>query len=228
MCNNLDINVLLDEAAQDPLVGELLVKKIIEWGGAETSVKLMQIYPGMNEIYRAKIVEILGILGDSKIVDSLLDCLGQETSSTVKASMVKALGCFGNIDVIPILARYLNDTDTRVRANTIEGLSLIYDARIPDLLLPLLEDEDNRVRANSAIALWKYDELKFIVCDTFGKMLEDPSKWMRASAYYAFGEIDLEDFVLQLTQALGREDDEVCHSVIVALIGYAEKHGLTE
>lgn len=224
MNDGLDIHELLEETMQDPFVGELQIEQIMDSGGPEVGFKLLQAYSTVDELRRVKIVEILGIIADPRLVDPLLDCLQRETSSIVRAGLVKVLGDFGKLDLIPVLARYLNDSDSRVRANTVEGLSHIYDSRVPDLLLPLLDDNDNRVRANTAIALWKYDELKLIVCEAFEKMLKDPSKWMRASAYYAFGEVDLEDFVLQLTQALGREDEAVCHAAVVALIGYAEKH----
>ncbi len=223
MKNFQEIDRLLREAMADPAVGELTLNKITKWGGNDTSLRLLDYYGTSEEKFRPKLIEILGKIKDIRAVEPLVKILQSESDSVIRASLVKALGNFGSIDVIPVLAGYLNDPDTRVRANTVEGLSLIYDARIPELLLPLLDDEDNRVRANTAIALWKYDELRTIVCEAFENMLKNPSRWMRASAYYAFGEVDLEAFVLQLTAALGHEDEDVCRSAVVALIGYAEK-----
>ncbi|MCK9224345.1 MAG: HEAT repeat domain-containing protein, partial [Candidatus Muirbacterium halophilum] len=91
------------------------------------------------------------------------------------------------------------------------------------LLLPVMETEkDNRVLANTAIALWQFEEIREKVKETFSKMIKNDEKWMRASALYAFGETQIEDFLHYLLSSLEDEDEDVCRNAIIALVGYSE------
>ena len=86
----------------------------------------------------------------------------------------------------------------------------------------MIKDPDNRTKSNTLIALWKYKELREYIKKTFAEMLQDESRWMRASAFYAFGEIGLEEFTDECIKALNDKDEIIAKNAILALISYAE------
>lgn len=142
----------------------------------------------------------------------------------VLASYISALKGIHDVALIPLLANFLASPDKRIRANTVETLSEISsseDVRV--LLFPFLQDQDNRVKANTALALWKYEELRGYIREIFDSMTRDERKWMRASAYYAFGEIGLMEFTNRLLDGLDDRDEDACKTAVVALIGYCER-----
>lgn len=168
------------------------------------------------------ILEILNEEGEIQCVPILIDILSKEDSSELKASLVICIGKFGETSVIPELARYLYDNDRRVRANTIEALATIGDRSIIKLLEPFLTDEDNRIRANTAMALWDFEQEREKIKKVFEDMVKDNEKWMKASAFYAFGEKKIKDFIDLLLSSLDDEDEDICRNAVIALIGYAE------
>ena len=88
----------------------------------------------------------------------------------------------------------------------------------------MVDDPDNRTKSNTLIALWQCDELRDKIIECFEKMVKDPSRWMRASAFYAFGEIGVLEFTDECVSALAEKDELVAKNAVLALIGYAEKY----
>jgi HEAT repeat protein len=128
------------------------------------------------------------------------------------------------VEFLPCIAPYLKDDDKRVRANAVEAISAISNSESArKLLIPYLKDKDNRVKANTALALWKYEDMRESLCSIFDDMAGDHSKWMRASAYYAFGEIGIQEFLNRLLDALEDKDADACKTAVVALVSYCEK-----
>lgn len=143
------------------------------------------------------------------------------------SKFLSALKKSDRVELIPVIARTLASSDKRVRANAVEAISSISSSQeAARLLFPFLQDEDNRVKANTAVALWKYEELRERITQIFDEMVSDDRKWMRASAYYAFGEIGLADFLEKLLDGLGDSDQDACKTAVVALIGYCERFGM--
>lgn len=142
----------------------------------------------------------------------------------ILASFISALRGIHEVALIPLLATFLASPDKRVRANTVETISEISSSDdVRALLFPFLQDQDNRVKANTAVALWKYEELRGSIRKVFDGMTMDERKWMRASAYYAFGEIGLNEFINRLLEGLEDSDEDACKTAVVALIGYCER-----
>lgn len=150
--------------------------------------------------------------------------LESQQEPMVLASFISALKGIHDVALIPLLANFLASPDKRVRANTVETISEISSSDdVRALLFPFLQDQDNRVKANTALALWKYAELRGAIRDVFDGMTRDERKWMRASAYYAFGEIGLVEFINRLLDGLDDKDEDACKTAVVALIGYCER-----
>lgn len=165
---------------------------------------------------------------DSKYYDEILQKLvirySNEKNNQNLTVWLSLIGKIGNLHAIPIIARSLMSADKRVRANTVEALGKIGGAQVKELLLPYLNDSNNRVKANTAIALWEFDELRAKIKKVFDKMVNDPNKWMKASAFYAFGEIKAGEFLQILVDSLEDNDEDICRNAFLALVGYAEKY----
>ncbi len=171
-----------------------------------------------------KYLTVLSRAKDPKIIEEVINYLEQAKDNRLKASVVKFLPVASNHDYIPLLAKLLRDENNRVRANTVEALSLCGSSRLKKLLLPMVDDPDNRTKSNTLIALWQCDELRDKIIECFEKMVKDPSRWMRASAFYAFGEIGVLEFTDECISALAEKDELVAKNAVLALIGYAEKY----
>ncbi|MCK9477351.1 MAG: HEAT repeat domain-containing protein [Candidatus Muirbacterium halophilum] len=206
-----------------------------EFIGEYISNEIAEKYPEIKEDFYANYIEmesddkikffrLFGFMGkDQKFLEFSFRILNEQELDNVKASIIRAVGDTADVDYIPRLASYLKHSERRIRANTVEALSKIGDRKIVDLLLPVMETEkDNRVLANTAIALWQFEEIREKVKETFSKMIKNDEKWMRASALYAFGETQIEDFLHYLLSSLEDEDEDVCRNAIIALVGYSE------
>jgi len=186
--------------------------------------ELIGIYDEVKYSKKLRILHALTRIGTEEVFNFFKNRIfDKNEDKRLAAKMTILLGSMGHIEAVPLLANCLKVEDKRIKANAVEALAAIGGKEARELLVPLLKDKDNRVRANAALALWKYDDLKEHVLATFEDMLKDNSKWMKASAYYAFGEIGLPQFTDILMEALKDKEEVVAKNAVIALIGYAEK-----
>lgn len=196
----------------------------IEAAGRAAVVPFFDRYDELTAGQRIEALEILGGSGRAVATARRVAArLAEEPDARLRASLVALLGRVGSHRDIPALARALRDPDRRVRANAVESVSELGGREVIKLLVPLLREGDNRVRANTARALWKFDDMRGIVREAFEEMLADSSKWMRASAFYTFGEIGVMEFFQSLVDSIDEEDEDIARNAVVALVGYAEK-----
>lgn len=214
---------VIDRIEQEDFIGEYIQKEI------------QSEYPDLKEdfyLYFKELTSEQKVLffklfsfseKDEKFIEFSFRLLDEEEEDFLKANIITAIGNMADVKDIPRLAKFLKHPERRIRANAVEALSKIGDRDIIDLLLPVIENEkDNRVLANTAIALWKFEDIREKVKKTFKKMIKDEEKWMRASALYAFGETQIEDFIHYLLSSLEDEDEDICRNAIIALVGYSE------
>jgi|GEM_PF-4521493 len=159
------------------------------------------------------------------IINNLVIRLKNDEDSTLASMWLTLLGKLGNVHTIPVIASLLMSDDKRIRANAVEALGKIGGEKVKELLVPYLKDSSNRVKANTAIALWEFNELRSKVRKAFDEMIKDNNKWMKASAFYAFGEIKAEEFIQILLSSIDDNDEDVCRNAFLALISYAEQYG---
>lgn len=196
----------------------------LEAAGRAAAIPFFEGYDGFTVAQRLEGLDLLGGAGRSAaLARRAADRLVRESDARLRASLVMLLGRTGSHRDIPALARALRDPDRRVRANAVEALSEVGGREVIKLLVPLLRDGNNRVRANTARALWKFDDMRDLVREAFEEMLADSSKWMRASAFYTFGEIGVMEFFQSLLDSIDEEDEDIARNAVVALVGYAEK-----
>lgn len=159
-----------------------------------------------------------------QIIKNIVIRFNNEADSNMLSVWLSVLGRLGNMHTIPVIAKALLSNDKRVRANAVEALGKIGGEQVKELLVPYLKDSSNRVKANTAIALWEYGELREAVRQAFNEMVRDKDKWMKASAFYAFGEIKAEEFLQTLIGSLDDNDEDVCRNAFLALVSYAEQY----
>lgn len=218
-----NIKQVLIQLSSEDFIGEYIATEIIG-KYPDIKEKFYQNYFKLNDSEKINLYKLFSFLKhDEKLIEFSLRTMEENENDTVKASILIMLGEIGDVNIIPRLSKFLKHKDRRVRANTVEALSKIGDRKIIDLLLPLLgEEKDNRVLANTAIALWKFEDIRENVKHVFRNMIDDNEKWMRASALYAFGETKIDDFMDFLFEAVGDEDEDICRNAVIALIGYSE------
>jgi HEAT repeat protein len=193
--------------------------------GAPAVPAMLELWVKFNVRQKQRTLDILSRVDTSKATKKLIDIFELEDNPAFRASLITLIGQGGAIETIPFLSQALKSGDRRIRANAVEAIAKVGGSTIVELLVPLLKDPSNRVKANTAKALWGFDEVREKVKQAFDEMLKDDSKWMRASAYFAFGEIRVMDFFQDLLNALGTDDEDIARNVVVALVGYAEKYG---
>ena len=201
------------------------IKYKLEQYGRNITLPFFNNWKKFNINQKFQAIEILGKLSSTIITKHATKKYLTEDNQNLKASLITLIGNCGNSKNIPILANSLNSKDKRIRANAVEAISRLGGKEIIELLLPLLKDPNNRVKANTAKALWEFEEVRKLVKEVFEEMVKDDSKWMKASAYYAFGEIGIMDFFHLLLESLDEEDEDIARNAVVALVGYADKYG---
>jgi HEAT repeat protein len=145
----------------------------------------------------------------------ILKLLESETHEHVLATIAKYLPSFRKPGIFERIVPYLNHRDWRVRANTIEGLETLGDPRAVPLVMPFLSDADNRVKANAVKYLVKShpDEVR----RALGDMLGSPHEWMRDSAVFLAGTVDLAVSEDLLLRALKDPSTEIVRKAISCL-----------
>ena len=138
-----------------------------------------------------------------------------ETDEQVLATIAKYLPFFKRPGIFERVVEYLKHPDERVRANTIEGLEILNDPRAIPLVMPFLSDQDNRVKGNAVKYLVKShpDEVR----KALGEMLSSTHVWMRDSAVFLAGKIDLTISEDLLLRALKDDASEIVRKAIAAL-----------
>ncbi len=155
----------------------------------------------------------------SDFKDRLIEMLGAEEHTFVRAALISCLAGFLKKDEAGILSRFLSDSDNRVRSNTIEALETLKAEDSIPALFSALSDPDNRIRAVAAKALQAFGEEK--VFTELRKMLESPEEWMKGSAIYALSHIQAGEAVeLLLETARSATHAETRIKAIVALANY--------
>lgn len=107
-----------------------------------------------NPEVRAKVVEIIGALGEGDDVSAVADSL-TDPASTVRIAAIEALRHLRQRAKPEVLFPNLTDTDSHVRATAARVLGDFGDPSVSGRLLPLLRDENGFVRNAAAVSLGK-------------------------------------------------------------------------
>lgn len=100
----------------NPLLGQIAVEYIIRYRAEMASPFLLNHLPNCAYIVQITIVQALGKLGAKESFNSLIALLNTSdtTGSTLRLTVITALGALDDPRAIPILKSYLNDPDSHV------------------------------------------------------------------------------------------------------------------
>lgn len=130
--------------------------------------RAIQIFAGMSGISEAKILE---------------NYFRVETSPTVKATIVTAMGSICDINHLSFLKSKLRDRDDRIVANAIDSLDRVGALENAALIEPFLQHSSARVQANALVALWHAGNLR--AGDTLADLLDTGDEDQLSSALHA-------------------------------------------
>ena len=133
--------------------------------------------------YRRIAAYILGKMGDSDSVESLVESLGDD-SPDVRKSSAQALNRIGKPSIQPLI-KALGNISKDVRASAVWSLSKMGSMVVP----PLLEVLNSPVKDVRASAVWALSKVGSPAIPGLIGLIEDPDKNMRESAIWGLSKI---------------------------------------
>jgi HEAT repeat protein/beta-lactamase regulating signal transducer with metallopeptidase domain len=165
---------------------------------------------------RLAAVSALGRLGDTTVINALINALASDTDDGVRKAAAWALGELENSRAVPALATALRrDRNIEVRRNAAWALGQIEDAGAVDALGAALSDPDEDLRNKAVWALGQIEDAKavpFLV-----PLLRDRDPDVRAQTAWALGQIESKDAVEGLSRAVNDSNTHVRSQVAWAL-----------
>ena len=130
------------------------IRTVLDWIGEPAVEPLMEALKDENVVVRAEAAGVLGMIGDPRAVEPLINTLGDEDA---RLHAAVSLGKIGESAVTSLIG-VVSDEDVIVRALTAHALGEIGDPRAVDPLRQLLDDSDESVRDIAAHALEAIDQ----------------------------------------------------------------------
>ncbi|MBC8098044.1 MAG: HEAT repeat domain-containing protein [Armatimonadetes bacterium] len=100
--------------SSNPLIGQVAAKALARYGQPSLPV-LMQALPHCHYMVQLSVVDTLEKLGDSQIIPTLQQLLLTVDSSTLRYTIIQALGHLGNASTVATIQPFLQDPDHHVR-----------------------------------------------------------------------------------------------------------------
>jgi len=212
---------------EKPTMRYITAKALGEIGEDIAGDALMKALVEPEDWVKIEIIEAIGKLNPEGAANMLVKYLEEERDQKVKATIIKNLGRLGDENIIPFITEYLNSVDERVKANAIEALENFSNTRILEILNPFKKDENNRIRANTALVLVRKGENEGY--SILREMLSETSRWMKASAIYALGEIGNSEALNMMIEnhVFSYDDWSIKRNVVIALAKMI-KNGIKE
>ena len=144
--------------------------------GKQTIRVLLRSLQHDNAVIRREVAEVLGVVGDSRIILPLLDALNDQEKS-VRWEVITALGRLGALSACSRLIDIAEHSEKESRRRSVEALGRIGGKEVLHALENALNDADAGVRKNAVIALADQQGVVVLV-----KMLQDSNADVRLLA----------------------------------------------
>lgn len=174
------------------------------------------------EWVRIRAIEGLGDRQAAEAVEPFIHYLDEDPDVKVRATLVKHLGRFGELRLIPVIAHHLADRDARVRANAIEGLGYYAPELVEHIIRPFVEDDNARIRANVAVVLAKGIDTE-VSRGSIASMLASDNLFERMGAIYSIGETADETYLPILFKLLNDSSYVIQRNVCEAMVKFGIK-----
>lgn len=200
-----DIEKLIEDMISSPNSprGATVADELVKIGASAVESLIFTLERRDNFKYRdinvkIKVIEILGIIRDTRAIGPLIDILKLENNPNIRGEAAGALVRIGAPTVEPLIAA-LKDENKNVRYEIAWALGEIRDQRAMKPLITILQkDKDADVRRTAAWAVgrvYSYNMLKdfSIIKLLFASAKSGVDSGVRGAAVYALGEISSGD-----------------------------------
>ena len=159
-----------------------------------------------NPIYRIEAVLQAVDVGDRAALPVIVDRLAQEKDEWVVATLVRAIGAFGDPSHVGRLVPFLDWEDhPRVIANTLEALSRLDVNGTAKHIARMVDHRDPRVQAEAVVALYPIEREAARVC--LAAMSRSTRLGSRSAAGHCLARLRDPDCVAMLKQMVADEPD---------------------
>ena len=210
----------------EPEIVRVAVSAVGKSGTVSAAPRLLELLHGSGEMVTISAALALGRLREPAALLPLMELGTTTRSQRVRASVVSALGDFGEPRVVPFLARHLEHRDSRVRANALTALRRVFQSlgRVEETIIQkmmvCLEDAEHRVRADAIFNLWELGRIESLDC--IERMLKDDRHEARASGAWLCGRLKLLQIKDSLQLLLRDPEWNVRKTAAVALIAFGD------
>lgn len=136
-----------------------------------------------NDLIRGRAIQVFAGMSGISEIKILENYFRDESSPTVRATIVTSMGRICDINHLSFLKSKLRDRDDRIVANAIESLDHVAALENAALIDPFLHHSSYRVQANALVALWHAGNLK--AGDTLADLLDTTDDDQLASGIHA-------------------------------------------
>ncbi|MEA1906670.1 MAG: HEAT repeat domain-containing protein [Euryarchaeota archaeon] len=203
-----DVDAASPAACMLDEIGELAIESLIEALDED------------NEQIRENVVHTLGLIGDERAIEPLMNVLGGDVFSDaewgVQQTAAKALSFIGAPAIEPLI-NAIEGRNVCLRQGAAWALGGINDEKVVEPLVKALDDDDDGVRQAAAYALGDNYICDERAVEPLVKALEDEDEGVRWAAARTLGGIDDERSIEPLIKALDDECDTVHWNAACAL-----------
>lgn len=107
-----------------PMLGQIAANALLRFG-TDCVDALLAALPNSSYLTQIAIIDVLGKIGDRRVVAPLLKLLGECTGSTLCYMLIEALGRLGDPRSIEAIRPFLDDADHHVRKRAQNALNLL-------------------------------------------------------------------------------------------------------
>jgi len=194
------------------------------------AIKIMKKYPlkiiqpyvliAINDkdpLIRKDAAELLGIIGDSSVIDILGEKITRDKDEDVRIEAIKSIQQIGNVSIVKFVIKALKDKSPVVKLEAIKILELYGDKSIiPDVLKTLKKEQDSTVKSKLIYLLGKYGDKSLV--KILVKYLDVSDSEIRKSAIEVLGDLGDITIIPKLKEIFKNDtSDDVKISCIFAL-----------
>lgn len=163
-------------------------------------------YEKTNTNMKVKILEVLGELGDPRVI-KILTSYANNADKNIKNAAIKGLSLIENIKCVPPLLEAINSEDKWIKIFAIRGLQKNYSKKLLKPILDKLGDGDDYVRQEAMSALKKVvgedDE------DDLIQALNTNNRFMKLGVIALLGEKEVGNATKKLIECLDDPDKRI-------------------
>jgi HEAT repeat protein len=176
---------------------------------------LIKLLASSSEELATEVIRALGIMGDKRAVEPIVDKLSPNLGEIVQQAAIEALGALEAHEAIPSLVQILNSGKSDLKTPIARALGQIKTIDAMEPLGELLQDADVTVRKAAASGLGNIELGQAL--RKLSVTVSDPDEGVRRETAYAIGRIGTDEAIPLLVELLQDSDEEVSQRSVQGL-----------